>query len=123
MSYQPQLWGTQTITPVYSQGLGKMTDFEGSKSPWVSDRDCEANEAINDPVSLGPIGIGRGFRLAAEQVVDADGKQRGQCYDAETIRRISNNKGPTTNIEFTKVDKQRKRDYISKNPNEITDYM
>ena len=88
----------------------------------MSDKDCEGKESIQDPVTRGPIGIGRGFRLAAEQILDADGTQRGQCYDAETIRRISNNKGPTTNLEFTAVDKQRKNDYISKNPTAIENY-
>ena len=76
---------------------------------WWSDKSCNG---IEDPVSYESIPEDRGFRLQAEKVKDENGHyNKGRCYDAETILKIKNNKGPFSRKKFTNIDKRRREGY------------
>lgn len=109
-------FGTRTQSGFWE---GSIRNFD--IKPWKSDADCENDKTIEDPVTQAKIKTDRGFRLEAEKYGNKENK-KGRCYDAETIRRIEDNKGPMTRAKFTKKDENRIEDYKTKYPR-TSDYL
>ena len=106
-------FGTRT-----ESGFWESSSRNFERNTWKSDNDCENIEGIMDPVTGDKIRADRGFRLEAEKY---RGNEKGRCYDAETIRRIKKDEGPLTKEKFTKKDKDRRADYVTKYP-KTSDY-